>query len=149
MLRITIELLPGGREGARRTIAVAELGRIRGKRLGTYHMTLNEEPFGQVGQAVLSDYPRYAASIWDLVARGIAVVLTGKEELPRRPTVPDVPIHHVGKVPYVRKSEIPEPARTFFWRSMENSSRPLIESDADPENCAYHWDWEDFLDGRR
>lgn len=149
MLRITIELLPGGREGARRTIAVAELGRIRGKRLGTYDMALNEEPFGQVGHAVLIDYPRYGASIWDLVARGIAVALTGREELPRRPTVPDVPIHHVGKVPYVRKSEIPEPARTFFWRSMENSSRPLIESDADPENCAYLWDWEDFLDGRR
>ena len=149
MLRITIELLPGGREGARRTIAVAELGRTHGKRLGTYHMALNEEPFGLVGQAVLRDYPRYGASIWDLVARGIAVALTGKEELPPRPTVPEVPIYHVGKVPYVRKSEIPEPARTFFWRSMENSSRPMVESDADPENCAYHWDWEDFLDGRR
>lgn len=149
MLRITIELIPGGREGGRRTIAMADLGRIHGKRLGTYDMTPNEEPFGQVGQAVLSDYPRYGASIWDLVARGIAVVLTGKEELPRRPSVPVAPTHHVGNVPYVRKSEIPEPARTFFWRSMENSSRPMIESDADPENCAYLWDWEDFLDGKR
>lgn len=128
---------------------MAELGRIHGKRLGTYHMRLNEEPFGLVGQAVLSDYPRYGASIWDLVARGIAVALTGKEELPIRPTTPEVPIHHVGKVPYVRKGEIPEPARTHFWRSMENSSRPMVESDGDPENCAYLWDWEDFLDGRR
>ena len=149
MLRITIELLPVGREARRRTIAVAELGRTHGKRLGTYHMRLNEEPFGLVGQAVLSDYPRYAASIWDLVARGIAVALTGREELPSRPTVPDVLVHHVGNVPYVRKSEIPEPARTLFWRNMENSSRPLVESDAQPEGCAYLRDWEDFLDGSR
>ena len=149
MLRITIDLIPGGREARRRTIAMAELGRTHGKRAGKYHMSLNEEPFGLVGQAVLSDYPRYGASIWDLVARGIVVALTGKEELPRRPIPPEVPIHHIGKVPYVRKGEIPEPARTLFWRSMENSSRPMVESDVDPENCAYLWDWEDFLDGRR
>jgi hypothetical protein len=149
VLRITIDLIPGGREAARRTIAVAELGRIHGKRLGTYRILLAEDPFGPIGDAVLTDYPRYGASVWDLVARGIAVTLTGKEELPRRPTVPEVLVHHVGNVPYVRKSEIPEPARTLFWRNMENSSKPMVESDADPENCAYLWDWEDFLDGRR
>ena len=149
MLRITIELLPGGIEGGRRPIAVAEVGRILGGRLGTYQVRLSEEPFGLVGEGRLADYPRCAASIWDLAARGVAVALSGKEELPRRPTVPEVPIHHVGAVPYVRKSEIPEPARTLFWRSMENSSRPLIDSDAQPEDCAYLWDWEDFLGGRR
>ena len=149
MLRITIELLPGGRESWRRPIAEAEVGRVQGGRFGTYHVRLSEEPFGLIGEGPLADYPRYGASIWDLVVRGIAVALTGKEELPRLPTALEVPIHHIGSVPYVRMSEIPEPARTLFWRNMENSSRPLVESDAQPEGCAYLWDWEDFLDGRR
>lgn len=149
LLRITVELLPGGREGGQRTIAVAEIGRIQSGRLGTYAVTLREEPFGLVGEGRLSDYPRYAASIWNLAARGIAIALTGKEELPRRPTAPEVPVHYSGSLAYVRMSEIPEPARTFFARNIQNSTRPVVAGEAESETCAYLWDWRDFLDGKR
>lgn len=149
LLRITIELLPDGSEIGHRTIASADIGRISGGRLGTYAVTLSEEPIGLVGEGRLTDYPRYATSIWDLVARCIAVAMTGKEELPSRPTGLTVPIRHLDSLAYVRLTEIPEPARSLFERNIEQSSRPLVSGEAEPRGCAYLWDWEDFLDGRR
>ncbi|WP_234824873.1 DEAD/DEAH box helicase family protein [Cupriavidus necator] len=98
---------------------------------------------------VLRGYPRYAATIWDLAARCIALSMTGKEELPIRPPPPRVPVHHSGALAYVLLSEIPEPARSFFTSNIQNSTRPAVGRETDPKDCAYLWDWEDFLDGRR
>ena len=149
MLLITIELLPSGCADGHGALAIAEIGRIQGGRLGRYAVTLREEPFGLAGEGQLSGYPRYSASIWDLVARCIAVGLTGKEELPARPRIPLVPIHFSDSLAYVRLSEIPEPARALFASNIRNSACPVIAGEPEPTGCAYLWDWEDFLDGRR
>lgn len=93
-----------------------------------------------------------SATIWDLVGRGISVALTGREELPERPVLPDVPVHKSDDerpIPYVRFREIPEPARKLFRQNMKLSTCPVIASDPDPTDCAYLWDWVAFLEGRR
>jgi hypothetical protein len=102
-----------------------------------------------MGTANLLEYPRYSAPIWDLVARAIAVALTGKEDLPPRPQQLDVPVHTAGNTSYVRLREILEPARSLFERRMFYLTRPVIEEDPQPMDCVYAWDWIDFLAGRR
>lgn len=149
MLRVTVELWPGGRESGSRVLATAKIGRVKNGALADYRVELHEDVQGQIGTAVLHDYPRYASTLWDLVARAAAVALTGKEELPPRPQQLDVPIHAVGNTSYVRIREIPEPARSLFQKRIAFSTRPLIDEDPEPMDCAYAWDWCDFLDGGR
>lgn len=92
MLRITVELLPGGRELGRRTVAVADIARTRSGPHADYRIDLDEENLPSLS-AELRDYPRWSASVWDLVARAISVALTGREESPTRPTLA-VSHHH-------------------------------------------------------
>jgi len=84
MLKVTVEILPDGRERGSRVLATAKIGRIKSGPLADYRVELSEEPHGEIS-GTLDAYPRYATSIWDLVARAVAVALTGKEELPPRP----------------------------------------------------------------
>lgn len=149
MLRVTVELLLGGRAHAGRVIASADIVRTRGAALATYAIKLNEQGLSQDWRGELHQYPRYAGSIWDLVARGIAVAMTGSERLAPRPAVLDVPIHRSDGLSYVRMSEIPEPARALFEKNIRHSTRPIIEADSTPYDCAYVWDWRDFLNGLR
>ncbi|MEN8517950.1 hypothetical protein [Burkholderia sp. RS02] len=151
MLRVIVELWPGGRESSKRVIATADIGRIRNGKHADYEVELHEALLGDIGDtAVVRKYPRWSASVWDLVARSIAAALNrGKEELPPRPVLPEVPVHISDNRRYVRLREIPEPARTFFRRNIANSGRPLIEEDPDPMDCAWAHDWSDFLDGQR
>ncbi|CAM2191235.1 conserved protein of unknown function [Paraburkholderia kururiensis] len=152
MLRVTVELWPGGRERARRVIATADIGRIKNGAHADYEVRLEEGSLGDVGdEAVVREYPRWSASVWDLVARCIAASLNGGQEgLPQRPSSPDVPMHtRSDGLRYVRLREIPEPARTVFRRHIEYSTRPAIADDPEPMDCAYAWDWDDFLRGRR
>ena len=151
MLRVTVELWPGGRESGKRVIATADIGRVRRAAFADYQVQLEEGVLGAVGDvAYVSDYPRWSASVWDLVARSIAAALNGgQEELPPRPLLPVVTVHESGTVRYVRLREIPEPAQTFFRQRMAHSTRPVIEEDPEPMGCAYAEDWEDFLRGRR
>jgi hypothetical protein len=54
-----------------------------------YAIRLYENGTGQpLGVGQLEEYSRFAGSVWDLVMRGIAVVLAGNEELPPRPIHP-------------------------------------------------------------
>ena len=149
MLKVTVELLPGGRESGRRVLATAKIGRVKSGVLADYAIALEEDVLGSVGSARLLSYPRYASSIWDLAVRAIAMALTGREELPVRPAPLDVPIRVSDGVSYVRLREIPEPAGSLFKRRMEFSTRPVIEEDAQPMDCAYASDWLDFLTGGR
>ena len=148
MLKVTVEIWPGGRESGRRTLATADIGRIRNGGLAEYRVELHEDVQGDIGTANLLDHPRYSTTIWDLVARAIAVALTGKEELPPRPRKLDVPVHVAGNIPYIRLRKIPEPARSLFEKRMVYSTRPVIEEDPQPMDCVYAWDWTDFLAGR-
>jgi hypothetical protein len=149
MLRVTVELLPGGRESGSCVLATAKIGRVESGTLADYRVELQEDVLGDIGTATLSAYPRLSGTIWDLVARSVAVALPGREELPPRPQPLEVPIHSAGGTSYVRLREIPEPAASLFRKRIEFSTRPLIESDPQPMDCAYAWDWLDFLAGRR
>ncbi|WP_231892069.1 hypothetical protein [Burkholderia sp. MSMB1589WGS] len=148
MLRVTVELWPDGRESGRRVIATADIGRVADGVHADYEARLTESPIGSVGTGHVRAYPRWSASIWDLVARSIAAALGGNaDEMPPRPALPDVPVHISDGLRYVRLREIPEPARTFFRRRIEGSTRPVIADDPEPMDCAYVWDWEGFLGG--
>ncbi|QEZ44149.1 hypothetical protein D2917_07840 [Cupriavidus oxalaticus] len=149
MLRITVELLPGGCEDGQKILATGDIARVTGRRLGTYSIVLHEEPFGMIARGELVNYPRYGKSIWDLVARCAIVAMTGREEMPPRPTLPDVPIHHTGSLPYVRLSEIPQPARALFERNLQTLTRSLIAGVDEPGECVRASVWVDFLDGKR
>jgi hypothetical protein len=148
MLRITIELLPGGREDRKRVIATADIARLSdgpGGALADYRVALDDAVLGEVGeQTVLRHYPRWATSVWDLVARCIAAALNqGREALPPRPAQPQVTVRtNDAGFRYVRLDEIPEPTRTFFDRALAGSGIPDID-------CAYAHDWFDFLKGHR
>lgn len=149
MLKVVVELWPGGRESGRRVLATADIARIKSGPHADYEVRLQDEILGDVGTGLLYEYPRFAASVWDLVARSIATALSGKEELPPRPQLPRVPVHRSGDIPYVRMREIPELARTLFLQNMHLSTMPVIEEDAEPMGCAYAWDFEAFLAGQR
>lgn len=152
MLRVTVELLPGGFDSIKRVIATADIARVRDGATADYEVRLGEDLLCAVGErATVTEYPRWSASVWDLVARCIAASLNrGREELPRRPVSPKVPVHtsHSG-TRYVRLREIPEPTRTFFAHNISESSRPEVSDDPLPTDCAYGDDWEDFLLGWR
>lgn len=144
MLRVTVELLPGGRVQGRQTLATADIGRVRSGAQADYQVDMEERLLpDQVWSGALQDYPRWSASVWDLVARSIAVALTGKEELPPRPQRPQVPVHTFdGGMRVVHLDEIPEPTRTFFAQNLRGSGTP-------GSGMAFAWDWDDFLAGQR
>jgi len=145
MLRVTVELIPSGHESSKRTLAVAEIANVGGAELADYHVHLSDES-PCLKEADIRAYPRWSASIWDLVLRCIAKAMLGKEQMPERPTpvaelVPtyqDAGRHY----PYVKVDEIPEPARREFGRRMSGSSVPF-------PGHAYQHDWLDFLEGLR
>jgi hypothetical protein len=143
MLRVTVELWPGGNDLRRRVIATADIGRIRNGVLADYEVRLSEAPVGEVGvPGLVQGYPRWSGSVWDLVARSIAVALNhGVEELPLRPTLLAVHERSDG-VRYVRLDQIPQPARKLFEDNIDGESVP-------GEGLAYEEDWSDFLKGAR
>ncbi|SOE51081.1 hypothetical protein SAMN05446935_0361 [Burkholderia sp. YR290] len=88
MLRITVELVPP--MGPTKVLATAEVENTGGdEKYADYAVRLAEDADEHdVRTGVLKVYPRFGGSIWDLVARGIATALAGKEELPPRPVFP-------------------------------------------------------------
>ena len=150
VLRITVELVPGGRESGKRTIAEAEIMNVSGGATPNYEAVFLEQGGAYNVAASLEDYPRWSAPVWDLIAHLASKALTsGDEKLPVRPEPVNIPVHASGDIGYVRFADIPEPARSAFIWNLEHSTRPLIEEDPDPRGCAYVWDWEDFLAGQR
>src|ERR1700676_1449590 len=154
MLKVTVELWPGGRESGRRVIATADIVRIKNGVLADYEEELHEALLEDTGVgeiATVRAYPRWSASVWHLVARCIAAALNGgKEELPERPVLPEVPVHtSADGTPYVRMREIPEPARALFAKNMSSSTCTLIKEDEEPRGGVYAWDCQAFLEGRR
>jgi hypothetical protein len=60
MLKITVELFPGGREEGRRVLATADISRIKSGKVADYDVSLEDGALGSVGTATLRDYPRYS-----------------------------------------------------------------------------------------
>jgi hypothetical protein len=145
MLRVTVELLPGGREIGKRVIATADIARVDGGALADYRVVLEDATLGKIGEpVVVRGYPRWAGNVWDLVVRCLAAALNqGREALPPRPARPEVTIRtNDAGLRYVRLDEIPEPARTFFDTALAGAGIP-------DHDCAYAHDWLDFLNGLR
>lgn len=72
--------------------------------LADYRAVLFMQGQGTVAEATITDYPRWSGSVFDLVARAIAVALQRKEELPAPPAqrrcayarVMSLAVEHVG-----------------------------------------------------
>lgn len=146
MLKVTVTLIPGG-VGAERKLGELVIANVDGGPHANYKCVLTSDDIPEAKQAVVANYPRWSASVWDLVARALAASLNdGAERLPRRPRPTKVPIHHDDGLAYVRMHEIPEPVRHIFARRMQHSTKPVIPGEGD---CVYAWDWLDFLKGFR
>jgi hypothetical protein len=87
MLLITLELISGREIGRRKMLGQMAITNSGGDAAyGSYMVEVREFPDKPTLTALLNDYPRFAASPWDLVARGLATALSnGREELPPRP----------------------------------------------------------------
>ncbi|MBB5400539.1 hypothetical protein [Paraburkholderia youngii] len=91
MLLISIELLPGGEPAPelRKELGKVEIVNVGGDAAyASYEVRLFDEEARQFSSGHLSDYPRYATTVLDLVGRGIVTALAGREELPPRPVHP-------------------------------------------------------------
>ena len=150
MLKITVALVPGG-IGAERVLGEMLIKNIGGGEFANYECGVDVDDLTGKRVSSIKAYPRWSATVWDLVARALCHCLYGAERLGRRPTPVRkfVPIYDDGNlcsVPFVRMADIPEPARSKFERSMQYSTVPVIETMG---ACAYAHDWRDFLGGHR
>lgn len=158
MLRVTIEILPSGQGKKARVLSVAHIwnkgcskrGFIYGIRLGQEspaidHQQQAYDAANRTGE--LRDYPRWSASIWDLVARGIQRTLrtqTAQQSLgPLPQSIADVvPVYQNDDIRYVRLQDMPDFVQSHFEAFLANQTVPIIESEG---ACAYVWDWHRFL----
>ena len=145
MLKITVSLIPGG-IGSERKLGEMLIGNVGGAEYASYNCVLAGSDLPEPMEASIRRYPRWSASVWDLVVRALAKSLYGTERIPRRPTLIDVPLHEDDGVRYVRIAEIPEPVRSIFERRMLGSTEPFIEGET---HCVYASDWLTFLRGGR
>lgn len=148
MLKITVSLVPGG-VGPERKLGELHIANVGGGALADYECVLNSSDLPTPLRVQLTRYPRWAGSVWDLVARALCKGLSGSERLPRRPAPLRVPVHTDAEsgIRYVRMADISEPARAAFDRRMLGATVPAIPGEKD---CVYAWDWESFISlGRR
>lgn len=151
MLRITVELIPNGNESSprRKVLAHAEIGNVRSGALATYHVRTHETGVEGSEQAEIEDYPRWSASIWDLVLRAVAKAEYGQEALPSRPGLLEVPVIRDEGFSYVRLADIPEPICSAFVDNLcrSASSRPPVAGVRGGTAFAVHW--KEFQAGER
>lgn len=147
MLRITVSLVTPHTE---RELGRLEIVRVKtGHGLADYHYNLQGDDLRAPIGGKLSKYPRASATVWDLVIRVLARAIYGSERLRKRPqpVIERVPIREdKSGLRYIRFVDIPEPTRTLFENNMKYSTVPVLEGEGD---CAYEWDWTDFVGGRR
>ncbi len=77
MLRITIELLPGGDESRKKTIAtgtIANLG-TAGPAIGNYFVDLRDKAGRPWKHGTVSGFPRKRLLAWDLLCRALTVIV--------------------------------------------------------------------------
>ncbi|MGF6924364.1 hypothetical protein [Paraburkholderia sp. 40] len=88
MLQVTVELLPFGDPDAatRKHLGKVEIVNVVGDRArASYEVRVFDQAGERIATGHLENYPRFATTVWDLVARGVATALAGREELPARP----------------------------------------------------------------
>jgi hypothetical protein len=67
VLKIIVELWPGGAERGHRVLAMVDIGRVKNGALADYRVDLHDSVLGEIGAAIVREYPRHAASVLDLV----------------------------------------------------------------------------------
>lgn len=151
MLRITVELLPGGNESQVQKLGEAKIWRTNDGELADYSAAVSSDDLPAELHAELSKYPRNASTVWDLVLRAVSKALTRHERLPKRPEPISrvVPVRKADGCSYIRIRDIPEPGRTMFLKNIAHSTCPLVEEEDDPRDCAYSWDFKNWLAGLR
>lgn len=86
MLVVTIEKLPLGRQEGRKQLGQARIVNVGGDAAyAAYEVEVLDEKGEAIGRGEISDYPRFATTVWDLVIRGLSTALSGTEQLPPRP----------------------------------------------------------------
>lgn len=146
MLKVTVSIVPGG-IGAERQIGELRISNVAGRALANYECLLSADDLPSSILMDIKRYPRWSASVWDLVARAISKALSGQERLPPRPVQIQVPVHTDADtgLQYVRIEDIPEPAKTAFDRRMQGSTAPVMPGEMD---CIYAHDWLRFIELR-
>ncbi|MDP2380198.1 MAG: hypothetical protein Q8M35_06900 [Pseudohongiella sp.] len=139
MLKVTVSIVPGG-IGAERQVGELRISNVAGRTLADYECLLSADDLPSLIPMDIKRYPRWSASVWDLVARAIAKSLSGQERLPARPAQIQVPVHTDADtgLKYVRMEDIPEPARTAFDRRMQGSAAPVIHGETDCIRAGAH-----------
>lgn len=149
MLRVIVQLIPCGDESRATELARADIGNVSRGAMANYRVRVRETDVegGKLGE--VKGYPRWSASIWDLVLRMIAKAQYGEEQIPPRPELLDVSIRRGDGFAYVRLADIPEPARTAFRDNLDRWRSGVPPGDGTPGDCAFADDWVRFQAGER
>ena len=149
MLRITVLLIPNGEEANARELARADIGNVSRGALANYRVRVSETNVEGGKLCSIKEYPRWSASIWDLVLRAIAKAQYGEEQIPPRPQLLEIPMRRGDGYSYVRLADIPEPMRTAFSDNLDRRMSGMPPGDGTPGGCAFYVDWRDFQAGER
>lgn len=149
MLRVIVSLVPNGDESRACELARAEIGNVSRGALASYRARVSEEHVTDGKLASVKEYPRWSASIWDLVLRCVAKAQYGEEQIPPRPELLEIPMRRGDGYSYVRLADLPEPIRTAFRENLDRAMSGGPPGDGTPGGCAFAEDWLRFQAGER
>jgi hypothetical protein len=81
MLKVTLHHATPGRETAQNVLGRLDIGYAKLDAHADYKLVMTARGIGEMPPARLEAYPRWAAGVWDLVARSICVCLHGREDI--------------------------------------------------------------------
>lgn len=82
MLRVSIHAGNPAERSVANQLAVLDIAYLRRAALADYSVTFAARGAGEFAPAVLTNYPRWSASLWDLTARALTQALYRRSELP-------------------------------------------------------------------
>lgn len=140
MLRVILELVPGGREDKKRVIGVMEICNQGGGVVSDYKVRGGAH-FEEVKEGVVKAYPRWSESIWGLVGRSCARLVNESDtSLGKKPKEVGIPEGGV-----IDLDSLPEVMGRAFDSALYGSTCPYVEG----KNLAYTWDFKAFLTGSK
>jgi len=77
MLKITVSIIPGG-VGSERKLGELHIAKVAGGAHADYQGVLISDDLPEPVGVTVQRYPRWSATVWDLIARAIATALNGK-----------------------------------------------------------------------
>lgn len=142
MLRITVELIPHGNEQKAKKLAQMNIANIAGTEYSDY-LVVAQERYDSLTQrhACLKNYPRWGASIWDMVGRASFLIAQGSEAPKSRPVSPPL-VAVDGGMDFTPEAKLANPClQLALEAAMSGSTAPL--------NGYYTCDLVGFLQGSR